>query len=285
MLTGAIAGLTAGGIYAVLAVCLTLMARLVRVVNFAQVMVGGLAVYVASALHSQGMPYLAGALIGVLISVALSCVLGLIMVRWFAEAGTDRRSAVSIAALVGILAASYLVFGSHPRPFVNLISGSLFTLHGVAITTATLVILAIAFLLAIAGHFVLSRTSIGLRLRALSERPTTAELIGVRTSPLTVAVWAVLGLAVAVVVILAAPTLVSDQATLGLLVVPGCAAALVGGFRRLDLALVGGLGLGVLQGALAQISGIGSYQEAIPFVLILAVLMWSQRKEVWDVAR
>ena len=40
MLQGAIAGLAAGGLYAVLGVCLTLMSRLVRVVNFAQAATG-----------------------------------------------------------------------------------------------------------------------------------------------------------------------------------------------------------------------------------------------------
>ena len=40
MLQGALAGLAAGGVYAVLGVCLTLMARLVRVVNFAQAATG-----------------------------------------------------------------------------------------------------------------------------------------------------------------------------------------------------------------------------------------------------
>ena len=45
MLTGAVAGIGAGGVYAVIAVCLTLMARLVRVVNFAQVIIGGTSAY------------------------------------------------------------------------------------------------------------------------------------------------------------------------------------------------------------------------------------------------
>ena len=40
MIQGALGGLAAGGVYAVLGVCLTLMARLVRVVNFAQAATG-----------------------------------------------------------------------------------------------------------------------------------------------------------------------------------------------------------------------------------------------------
>ena len=40
MIQGALAGLAVGGVYALTAVCLTLMARLVRVINFAQVAIG-----------------------------------------------------------------------------------------------------------------------------------------------------------------------------------------------------------------------------------------------------
>jgi branched-chain amino acid transport system permease protein len=88
-----------------------------------------------------------------------------------------------------------------------------------------------------------------------------------------------------VVVLLTAPTTVNDQASLGLLVVPGCAAALVGAFRSLGLALLGGLALGVGEGVLAQTTAVGHYRDVVPFGVILAVLIWSQRKEVWDEAR
>jgi branched-chain amino acid transport system permease protein len=40
-----------------------------------------------------------------------------------------------------------------------------------------------------------------------------------------------------------------------------------------------------VQGVLAQLTAFHSYRDVIPFVLILIVLVWSQRREVWDVAR
>jgi branched-chain amino acid transport system permease protein len=285
VLTGAIAGLTAGGIYAVVAVCLTVMARLVRVVNFAQVMVAGVSVYCASALHGHGLPYWLAATVGIAATVVLSCVLGWTMSRWLGDAGIDRRSAVSIAALVALIAASYLAFGSHPRQFVNIVPGTLTKVGGVRLSNAIAVVVVIAVAAAAAGHLVLTRTLLGLRLRALSERPVTAQLLGMRTTPLSVAVWACSGLIAAVVVVVAAPTLVNDQATLAMLVVPGLAAALVGSFGRLDLALAGGLGLGIVQGVLAQVTLLHGYRDIIPFLLILIVLLWSQRREVWDAAR
>jgi branched-chain amino acid transport system permease protein len=285
VLTGAVTGLGAGGIYAVVAVCLTLLATLARVVNFAQVMTGGFSVYAASLLHSHGLPYLAAVLIGLVLTAALSWLLGWVLARWFGEAGADRRSAVTIVALVFLLSASYLLFGSYPRQFPAVLPGTAFRLSGVQVTNAVLAVLLIALALTVGSYLVLGRTRLGLRLRALAERPTTAELTGIRAGRLTIGVWVATSLAVGAVVVLAAPTTVNDQASLGLLVVPGCAGALVGAFRKMGLALVGGIGLGVLQGILAQSAALANYTDVVPFGLILLVLIWSQRGEVWDEAR
>ncbi len=285
MLTGAVAGIGLAGVYAVIAVCLTLMARLVRVVNFAQVIIGGTSAYCASVLHGNGLPYPVGAVAGLLIAAALSAALGWVMGRWFAEAGTDRRSAVTIVAFVLLLSVSYLLLGSHPRQFPDLLPGAAFRLGGVEVTDAAIAVVAIAIAATAGSRLVLGRTGVGLRLRALSERPVTAELAGIRSLPLSIGVWVATSLAVAVVVLLAAPTTVNDQSSLGLLVVPGCAAALVGAFRRLGLALLGGLALGVGESMLAQTTAVGHYRDVVPFGVILAILIWSQRKEVWDEAR
>jgi branched-chain amino acid transport system permease protein len=285
VLTGVVAGIGQAGVYAVIAVCLTLMARLVRVVNFAQVIMGGTSAYCASVLHGNGLPYPAGAVAGLLIAAALSAALGWVMGRWFAEAGTDRRSAVTIVAFLLLLSVSYLLFGSHPRQFPDLLPGTAFRLGGVEVTDAAITVVAIAIAATAGSRLVLGRTRMGLRLRALSERPVTAELAGIRSLPLSIGVWVATSLTVAVVVLLAAPTTVNDQSSLGLLVVPGCAAALIGAFRSLGLALLGGFALGVGEGMLAQTTAVGHYRDVVPFGVILAVLIWSQRKEVWDEAR
>jgi len=285
MLAGAVAGIGQGGLYAVIAVCLTLTARLVRVLNFAQVIVGGTAAYCVSVLHGDGLPDPAGVLAGLLVAAALSAALGWVMARWFAQAGTDRRSAVTIVAFVLLLSVSYLLFGSYPRQFPNLLPGVAFAVGGVEVTKAALAVVAVAVAVTVGSKIVLDRTQLGLRLQALSERPVTAELTGIRSTPLTIGVWVATGLTVAVAVLLAAPTSVNDQASLGLLVVPGCAAALIGALRNLVPALFGGLALGVGEGMLAQTTAVGHYRDVVPFGVILAVLIWSQRKEVWSDAR
>jgi branched-chain amino acid transport system permease protein len=285
VLDGAISGLAGGGAYAALGLCLTLMFRLVRVVNFAQVAIGMAGVYTMAALSEAGLPYGVAAPAGLLTAGLLAAALGYVMATWFAEAGTDQRSAIAIAYLVGLLALSYLVFGTHPRRMPGLFGGALVTFGNATVTRAAAACVVAAVLVGVGAHLLLSRTALGLRLRALSERPTTAELLGIPSRRLVVGMWVATGLLAAGVLLIIAPQQTSDQTSLSLMVIPSCTAALVGGFRSLIGTVLGGLGLGALQGVLAGVDAMQQYREAVPFVAILVVLIWSQRKEKWDVAR
>lgn len=286
MIQGTLSGLAAGGLYAVLAVCLTLMARLVRVVNFSQAatgMFGGFcAVWVVT--HA-GLPIWLGSLIGVMIGGVLSAAIGWIAATWLSEASTTTRSAMTVGPLLLLISLSFILFGNKPQPFTPIIAGPAFSIGGVVISQVTVATVVLAVIVAIGVSLVLTRTQIGTQLRALSERPTTAELLGIRSRPLSIAVWFVTGLISALVIIIIAPSQSNDATSLSMLIVPAAAAALLGGFRRLDLAVVGGLLLGMLGGLVAQIDEIAVVRNFLPFLFIVILLLWSQRKEVWDAAR
>ncbi|RSN28859.1 branched-chain amino acid ABC transporter permease [Amycolatopsis sp. WAC 04169] len=286
MLQGALAGLAAGGLYAVLAVCLTLMSRLVRVVNFAQSATGMFGCYVAVFLSVDlGLPMWLATVAGIVLGGLLSALLGWIVSTWLAEADTGTRSAVTVAVLLLLISLSFILFGNKPQPFHPILDGPAVTVGGVVISQVTVVTVALAILVAVASRIVLSRTPAGVQLRALSERPTTAELLGIPAKRLSVAVWAVTGVVSTLVISIVAPSQSNDATSLAMLVVPAAAAALLGGLGRLDLAVGGGLGLGLIQGAAAQVDGLSVVRYFLPFAVIVALLLWSQRKEVWDAAR
>jgi branched-chain amino acid transport system permease protein len=98
-------------------------------------------------------------------------------------------------------------------------------------------------------------------------------------------VWFVTGVISAIAIMIVAPSQSNDATSLSMLIVPAAAAALLGGFRRLDLAVVGGVVLGVLGGLVAQIDEVALVRNFLPFLFIVVLLLWTQRKEVWDAAR
>lgn len=286
MIQGALAGLAAGGLYAVLGVCLTLMSKLVRVVNFSQAATAMFGAFTAVWLVTQiGLPVWLGAVIGVIFGAVLSALIGWIAARWLSESSTTVRSAMTIGPLLLLISLSFILFGNRPQPFTPIIAGAAFTLGGVVISQVAVVTVLMAVVIAIVAHLLLTRTRIGTQLRALSERPTTAELLGIRSAPLSISIWFVTGIVSALVVVIVAPSQANDATSLSMLIVPATAAALLGGFRSLSLTVVGGFVLGMLNGLVAQIEEVAFVRNFLPFLLIVVLLLWTQRKEVWDVAR
>lgn len=281
----ALAGLSAGGAYALLAVCAVLVYRLVSVVNFAAAGIGASGAFVTSVLYEHGTALVLAVLTGLAVGTAVGALFGALMSIWFAEASPATRTSVSIAFLVGLIALGLRVFGSHPRPFPRLLSGSVATVSGVVITRTAVATVLLAAALAVAITFYLRGTGTGLRLRALSERPVTAELVGVRVRRLSIGLWTVAGAIATLAIIVVAPEQGHDFQTLSLLVIPSFAAALVGAFENLAAAVAGGVLLGMLQGLASEVDSIQEYRGVVPFVVILAILLWSQRTARWDDAR
>ncbi|WP_018685634.1 branched-chain amino acid ABC transporter permease [Actinokineospora enzanensis] len=282
-LSAAIAGLVTGGAYALMGLSTLLTYRLVSVVNFAQAAVGAFGAFAMVVLYEAGLPLVLAVPAGMAVGALLHCGLGAIMVRWFSESGEGVKAAVTIAIYTGLVAVGLRLFGAqHPHRFPSPFDSPAFTLGGVVVTWTAIVTMILAIVFATAPTLLLRRTRVGLLLRAQSERPTTAELIGVRVPRLSMIVWAVAGAASALAIMIIAPQLASDFGSQAALITPALAAVLIGGFRSFTVTLIGGLALGVLQGVASSIQDLQQYRGVLPFVVILVVLVWTRRGDRWD---
>ena len=285
-LTAAVAGLTAGGAYALLGVCAVFTYRLVSVVNFVGAAIGAAGAFAFSMLVEDGLPIGVGAVAGVMVGALVGVGVGAIMTKWFAESAASTKAAVAVALLVGLAAIGLRITGGqHPHDFPELIRGSAFRLAGVEVTNASVATLALALLFTLGANLFLDRSHAGLQLRAISERPVAAELIGIPVQRLSLWVWGIGGAATALALIIIAPQRTPNFLALSLLVVPALAAALIGFFRNFWVTLLGGVAMGVIEGLASVIPGLGEYRSALPFLVILAVLLWLQRGARWDDAR
>ncbi|SDR57454.1 amino acid/amide ABC transporter membrane protein 1, HAAT family [Rhizobiales bacterium GAS113] len=286
MLTAAVAGLAAGGAYALLGVCAIFTYRLVAVVNFTGAASGAVGTFASIALIEAGFPVAIAVGAGILAGALVGLAIGMVMTSWFFEARAQTKAAVTVALLVGMVALGlHLTGGQHPHQFRELVPGSVLRLAGVEITAAAALTIALAACFTAAAELLLRRTRFGLRLRALSERPMAAELIGIPVRFLSLAVWTVTGAVTSFALMIIAPQRSPDFMSLSLLVVPALAAALVGSFESFWMAALGGLAIGVIEGAASDLTSLSQYRGAVPFLVILSVLMWSQRGARWDEAR
>lgn len=286
MFTSIVAGLAAGGAYALLGVCMVFTYRLVAVVNFTGAAIGATGTFVMVILAEDGVALPWAVLAGLVSGTLTAALLGTVMMKWFAGAPPQTKAAVTVALLVGMIALGLrLTGGQHPRPFPDLVPGAAFSFAGVVITRSALVIMTLALAFTIGATRFLNHTRTGLKLRALSERPMTAELVGIPARSLSIGVWAVAGLATTLALMIIAPQRAPNFLTFSMLVVPAFAAALIGSFRSFWLTLFGGISLGLLEGLAASLTFLQQFRSAVPFLIILFVLLWSQRGARWDEAR
>ena len=121
-------------------------------------------------------------------------------------------------------------------------------------------------------HFVLSRTTFGYVLRAVAENPSLAQVAGVRLSTVITITWIIGGgLAAAAGVFYGLNNQISPVIGRDL-VLPIFAATIVGGIGSIYGAVLGGFIVGIASSMALLILPSG-YSPAVPFLIILAVLM------------
>ena len=285
MIRSLAASLSSGAAYALFGVCIVLMYRMTGTLNFAITAVGALSAFTMLALVEAGTAIVPAAIAAVALGAAIGVAMGAVFASWFRDSERLTRSTVAIAVLLGLLAAGFRVFGDKPRAARPFFSGRFEELAGVRVTYDTMMAVILALAVATAASLVLHRTRAGIRLRAMAEDSVTAELDGVPVGGLTVTVWGVSGAVAALGAILVGPSRPAAFAPLVFLLLPGLAAGLAGRFSRVWPTLGTGFFIAFLEAYSGRFSSISRYRGTIPFLFILALLLWQRRAEVWDDAR
>lgn len=284
VIDAALAGLADGGLYALIGVTVMVMFRMGGVLNFAVALLGTFGAFVTVSVFEHGVPLGLALLIGTIVAACLAGLMGAIIAVFFGDANLITRSVATVGMMVGLFAVAFRLFGDSPHSFPVLVSGR-FTIGRTTISMTSVLAVGLAVMFALTLWLVLRGSRLGFRLAAMSARPVTAELLGIPVRIQTIGVWAVSGAAATVALMMVAPTRPADVTSLGLVVVPALAAALLGGFRSFGLTVIGGLGIGIVQSVSTRWESFSAYRDTLPFFAIMAVLIWSQRTEAWDDAR
>lgn len=281
-LSTTIAGLIGGGAFALLGLCTMMTYRFVSVVNFTQAAVGALGAFAMVIVYEEGVPLLLAIIVGLAAGAVAHGVIGAAMIRYFAEGTEEIKAAVTVVLFAALLGVGGLLFGpAHPHRFPAPFDTPAFTVADVTVVWTVIVMVALAVVFTIGPILLLTRTHVGLLLRALSSRPGTAQLVGVPAPRLAMVVWLATGAATALAIMLIAPAYQNDYNNLSLLITWAFAAALIGAFHSFWGTLLGGLGLGALQGFLSSLQDLSVYRGVVPLVVIVLVLVWHQRHDRW----
>jgi len=279
VLQGAASGIVTGCVYALVALSLVIVYKSTDVVNFAGgelVMVGG---YLGLLfLLALGLPY---PLMFVAVPVAVF-VLGALFDRITLNKVGGRgiaKHADLVPLVVATIGLSYLLKGAvrvvpyteEVRRLPPLFQAPPIFLGDVVLQAQDLAIIGVTIVIMAALWVFFRHTMIGKALRATSQNPRAAALIGIPVKTMRMTVWGLASAIAGIAGVLLAPKLLMTP-DMGSVVMLAFAAAIVGGFTSLPGCVVGGIVLGVVQ----NLVGIFISPQAIvvtPFFIIMLVLL------------
>lgn len=271
----ALAGLSAGSLYALVALGLVLIYRSTRVLNFAHADLATFGTFVAFAALTSGMPLLAALPIALVVGAVIA------VVFYFGAVVPAQRKGASPLATVILTSGLALIlqgitvwhFGAEPTSFPFPLSDSkIWQVGPVYVNQLSIGTLLAAAATSLVLYLLTQHTRLGLAMRATSENLQAAQTLGIPTRRVLAFSWAVAaGLAVIAGVFLA-PALLLDPFFMLDPMFKGLAAAVLGGLNSLPGAVVGSLILGVAESLVGAYGAI-EFKSSLAFVLIVAVLL------------
>jgi branched-chain amino acid transport system permease protein len=267
--------LALGSLFAVYSLGIALVFGVMRLVNMGQATLILVASYSLVALDRLNLGIQIGA--AVLITVVGALLIELIAFRRLRGRDDSAMLVTSFAVVIAGASVAEMAFGSRSRS-VDL--GTAFRSHwsflGVFVPTISLLTIGVAAALMVGLQTILTRTRLGLHLRAVALDMEAAKLMGVRINRTVGAAFAISGVlaAAAAVLIVGQSGVVTPTSGLNP-VVFGLTAAIVGGISSLKGAVLGGFALGacsqILQALMPQ--GFVSYRDAVLFGAVFLLLI------------
>ena len=267
-----LAGLTAGGQYALIAIGYTMVYGILRLINFAHgdvFMVAGLIMVYASA----NLPFY----ISIPLVLILTTLVGFAIER---VAYKPLRSAPRMSSMISAIGVSYLlqnlalyITGGLPKiyPTINLLTESIVIL-GATTKRVTLITPILTVLLLVALVCLIKYTKVGMAMRAVSKDFETSQLMGIKINNVISTTFVIGSFLAAVGSVLYFSSYPSVTPISGAL--PGLrafVAAVVGGIGSIPGAVVGGFIIGICEN-LVKATGYTIFSDAFTFLLLIVIL-------------
>jgi len=285
-------GLVLGSVYALVALGYTMVYGILQLINFTHgevLMIGAMVSLTMVMLLQSMFPELNGLWIMVMALVVTIPVCMILSATIERVAYRPLRNAPRLAPLITAIGLSIvlqtlamMIWGPNPKVFPDLLPTTPIEIGGAFLAPKQLLILVVSAVLMAGLIILIQTTSMGRAMRAVSENPKIALLMGINPDRI-IAITFMIGAALAAVAgMLVAMNYNIVHFTMGF--IPGLkafTAAVLGGIGNVPGAVLGGLLLGVIEslgaGYIGDITGgfLGShYQDIFAFAVLIIVLLF-----------
>lgn len=265
-------GLLIGGFYAVVALGLSLVFGVLRLINLAygEILIGG--AYISYVLADKlGL----GPFVSLPIVVLVVGVLTYALQRYLLTGLLVNRPEGAMVATFGIalviqgLLTQY--FNSDPRSLPSGLATAGFTVLGIQIRGIYLLAFVVGVTLCVAAHLLLTRTRLGGVVRASAADPATAGLMGIDTGRVYAGIFAIGAVIASIGGVLVGVTFSITPTTGTQYLIIGIAVVVLGGVGNVLGTLMGALVLGLVQSLAAAQFG-GGYRDLTVYLIFFIVL-------------
>jgi branched-chain amino acid transport system permease protein len=265
-------GLLLGAVYALFSSGLTLIWGMMNVVNFAHgdfVMLGMYVAFVVWKLMGGGPAAAVPLAALVLATLGIVCYFALIRHVMRGPMLAQILGTFGLALLLRYSAFWY--FGANYQTLPDTLVGGTLELGPVRIEASRLLAGIVALVVTAGLHLLLTRSTLGSRMLAVSEDPAAAELMGIRPERMQAAAWALAAGATGIAGALMADFFYIAPTVGETLAIVAFVTVSLGGFGSVPGALIAGLLIGVIESLSAYEIG-AVYKDIVVYALFVAVL-------------
>ena len=292
-----IAGIVTGAIYAIASSGLVLTYTTSGVFNVAHGAMGMIAAFLYWQLRFdwQVPAPIAFVLVVFVVSPLMGMTIERVLLRRISKSAVSVWLVVTIGLTVGLMGLATQIWpASTARTLPGFYGSAGVRIGGVQVTWQQIATLAAAIGVAVLLRRLLFHTRVGLAMRAVVDNRGLLALVGASPGRIESMSWAIGGTLAGLAGVLIAPSLQLSAPLLTLLVISAYAAAAVGRLRSLSAAIVGSVGLGLIQSYLiAYLPGSSNYiveglRFSVPTLLLFAALLAfpaRRLREGWSVQR
>ena len=283
-------GLTAGSVYALVALGYTMVYGIIGLINFAHgdvLMVGALTSWSIISVMRESTPDMPAWIILLLATLIAMVVCAALNYSIEKLAYRPLRNSPRLAPLITAIGVSILlqtlamiIWKPNPKSYPTMLSSEPIAIGGAVISATQITILATTAIVLSFLMWLVNRTNLGRAMRATAENPRVAGLMGIKPDMVISATFIIGAMLAAVAGIMWASNYGTVQHAMGFM--PGLkafVAAVMGGIGNLAGAVLGGIALGLIEalgaGYLGQLTGgfLGSqYSDIFAFIVLALVL-------------
>lgn len=274
----AINAISIGSLYALMAIGLAMVFGILRLINFAHgdlIMVGS---YTALLLLVIGLPFWVAALGGITASTVAGLIMERVAYRPIRGAPDVAMLLTSFAVTIFLENTAIILFHPTSRPFpAPPILSSVITLGPFRFAILDLIAIVVAGILLILLTLFVTRTEVGISMRAASQDLLAAQLMGINVNRVIAYAFAIGSMLAGVVGLLWSARVGKVDPLMGFYpVLKAFVASVIGGLGNLPGAVLGGYVLGILEILLQGLlpANLTPFRDAFVFAVLIILLLF-----------